>query len=101
MAKKNATPTSDSIVNKRVAHPVWDLTHSDAGPAIVRKVQEDAERSKNSDLGWLGKSVATYIGGAKVMARVASINDDNTFNLVTSTGNTIECIDEAFITFIK
>jgi hypothetical protein len=84
----------------KTAHPIWDLSAGDNGLQVVRKVPEDSERSKGSDLGWLNRNVATYIGGKAVQARVASVNDDGTFNLVTADGDTIEKVAEEFCDFL-
>ena len=87
-------------MTKKTAHPVWDLSNSDEGPVIVRKVPEEAERAKGSDLGWLNKNVATYIGGQPVVAKVAKIHDDGTYDLVTKAGEHIDGVAEEFIHFL-
>lgn len=89
----------DKLMNRRVAHPVWDLSNGDEGPVIVRKVPEESERTKGSDLGWLNKNVATYIGGQPVVAKVASVNDDGTYDLETENGDKIAGVAEEFIDF--
>jgi hypothetical protein len=87
------------VPNKRVAHPVWDLSNGDEGPAIVRKVPEVAERTKSVSTGWMNKNVAIYVGGQRVNARVAAVYRDGTYDLVTEFNETMNDVAESFIDF--
>ena len=89
----------DKIMNKRVAHPVWDLSNSDEGPVIVRKVPEEQQRAKTTDTGWLGKTVAIYIGGRSVKARVTASYNDGTYDLVVDNDKKLTKVSESFIDF--
>jgi hypothetical protein len=86
-------------MTKKTAHPVWDLSNSDAGPTIVRKVPEAASRAKSVDTGWLNKNVAIYVGGDRVTARVAAVHGDGTYDLVTEFNETMSDVAEGFIDF--
>jgi tetratricopeptide (TPR) repeat protein len=89
-----------ATMSKKIAHPVWDLSNGEQGPVIVRKVEEGPERAKAVDLGWLGKNVATYIGGQPVHAKVAAVHADGTYDLVTKNGEKLDGVAEEFISFL-
>jgi hypothetical protein len=82
----------------KVAHPVWDLsTEGHGDPVVVRKIQEEAERGKIGEPGWLGRMASTYIGGKRVAGKVTAV--DGTQITMDVDGEPVSS-DLAFVSFL-